>query len=292
MAIIWDEDETVFRIEANCDFACFELRPCMDPFCGCLTGHLLFFNSVDDDDEIGFPVKVDLESKSCVVDLIDEGEEFEDPAVYEYLRNFIASKFDDSDWSLLKSKFIEEKQAYVEDFDVKESYLYRLPYEVFDQDGPEKIIKYRDVFPLYEQFEFTFDNTLYKIDEYYRIIKDGERNLVNLKLTSNEGQILNCEYNFVKDRILSSDFDFGDKLIYKLKEITIYSEEFFKLRELKLKLISVDIELSIKESIVALAASEGLLDKVLPIVNSQKIGRNDPCPCGSGKKYKKCCMLN
>lgn len=23
---------------------------------------------------------------------------------------------------------------------------------------------------------------------------------------------------------------------------------------------------------------------------SAKIGRNDPCPCGSGKKYKKCCM--
>jgi preprotein translocase subunit SecA len=22
-----------------------------------------------------------------------------------------------------------------------------------------------------------------------------------------------------------------------------------------------------------------------------KIGRNDPCPCGSGKKYKKCCGL-
>lgn len=25
------------------------------------------------------------------------------------------------------------------------------------------------------------------------------------------------------------------------------------------------------------------------IVKDQKIGRNDPCPCGSGKKYKKCC---
>jgi len=23
-----------------------------------------------------------------------------------------------------------------------------------------------------------------------------------------------------------------------------------------------------------------------------KVGRNDPCPCGSGKKYKKCCMVN
>ena len=24
----------------------------------------------------------------------------------------------------------------------------------------------------------------------------------------------------------------------------------------------------------------------------KKVGRNDPCPCGSGKKYKKCCGLN
>jgi len=24
----------------------------------------------------------------------------------------------------------------------------------------------------------------------------------------------------------------------------------------------------------------------------KKPGRNDPCPCGSGKKYKKCCLGN
>ncbi|NTU66782.1 MAG: preprotein translocase subunit SecA [Candidatus Moranbacteria bacterium] len=29
--------------------------------------------------------------------------------------------------------------------------------------------------------------------------------------------------------------------------------------------------------------------KQSPIINADKIGRNDPCPCGSGKKYKKCC---
>ena len=28
----------------------------------------------------------------------------------------------------------------------------------------------------------------------------------------------------------------------------------------------------------------------LPPESSHKPGRNDPCPCGSGKKYKKCCM--
>ncbi len=31
------------------------------------------------------------------------------------------------------------------------------------------------------------------------------------------------------------------------------------------------------------------LPKAQPVVSGQKVGRNDPCPCGSGKKYKKCC---
>jgi len=32
-------------------------------------------------------------------------------------------------------------------------------------------------------------------------------------------------------------------------------------------------------------------EQSITVVNSsEKIGRNDPCPCGSGKKYKKCCM--
>lgn len=32
-------------------------------------------------------------------------------------------------------------------------------------------------------------------------------------------------------------------------------------------------------------------NRTLPIVKGIKIGRNEPCPCGSGKKYKKCCAL-
>lgn len=28
------------------------------------------------------------------------------------------------------------------------------------------------------------------------------------------------------------------------------------------------------------------------IVKDKKIGRNDPCPCGSGRKYKQCCGKN
>jgi preprotein translocase subunit SecA len=40
------------------------------------------------------------------------------------------------------------------------------------------------------------------------------------------------------------------------------------------------------------AAGSGSGGKVQTVRRSgKKVGRNDPCPCGSGKKYKKCCML-
>ena len=34
---------------------------------------------------------------------------------------------------------------------------------------------------------------------------------------------------------------------------------------------------------------EGAHDSVAPLAGKTHVGRNDPCPCGSGKKYKKCC---
>ncbi len=39
------------------------------------------------------------------------------------------------------------------------------------------------------------------------------------------------------------------------------------------------------------AGSDGTVKKQ-PVKKGQKVGRNDPCPCGSGKKYKKCCGAN
>ncbi len=39
------------------------------------------------------------------------------------------------------------------------------------------------------------------------------------------------------------------------------------------------------------AYADAVAGRVRPIVRpGSKLGRNDPCPCGSGKKYKRCCM--
>ncbi len=38
-------------------------------------------------------------------------------------------------------------------------------------------------------------------------------------------------------------------------------------------------------------ASKAGAEKSAPVIKKtgKKVGRNDPCPCGSGKKYKQCC---
>ena len=40
------------------------------------------------------------------------------------------------------------------------------------------------------------------------------------------------------------------------------------------------------------AASGEIAKKLITIKKAEKVGRNDPCPCGSGKKYKNCCGVN
>ena len=47
----------------------------------------------------------------------------------------------------------------------------------------------------------------------------------------------------------------------------------------------------VKQMITNLNAAQNAgAEKAKPVTNSSaKVGRNDPCPCGSGKKYKKCC---
>ena len=37
---------------------------------------------------------------------------------------------------------------------------------------------------------------------------------------------------------------------------------------------------------------EATAGQAQPVIKGKKVGRNDPCPCGSGKKYKKCCGAN
>ena len=67
--------------------------------------------------------------------------------------------------------------------------------------------------------------------------------------------------------------------------------------EERLKEVSAIFEENGWTFVIALAPEEPedvadlntLLNTPKPVKVEKKIGRNEPCPCGSGKKHKKCC---
>ena len=81
--------------------------------------------------------------------------------------------------------------------------------------------------------------------------------------------------------------------IMKVEQKVAVAEE--KPREMQFRGASENIEsfATLHEGAQAGGGSaQGEVPKQTPIVNAEVIGRNDPCPCGSGLKYKRCGMIN
>ncbi|MDD3840418.1 MAG: SEC-C metal-binding domain-containing protein, partial [Clostridia bacterium] len=81
---------------------------------------------------------------------------------------------------------------------------------------------------------------------------------------------------------------------YKFEGYDMFQQMVRSIQEDTLKFlyhIQVDQEMPKREKIAEPTnATHGGQETVKqPVVKQDKIGRNDPCPCGSGKKYKKCC---
>jgi preprotein translocase subunit SecA len=70
-----------------------------------------------------------------------------------------------------------------------------------------------------------------------------------------------------------------DEMIYNIKVDTVKY------------LFHVQIEKAPEREKVAVETSTNVDDSLpkKPVTNDKKVGRNDACPCGSGKKYKNCC---
>ncbi|KXG78083.1 Protein translocase subunit SecA [Fervidicola ferrireducens] len=79
---------------------------------------------------------------------------------------------------------------------------------------------------------------------------------------------------------------------YKIEGYEMFQEMIKSIQEDTLRyLFRVQVKAAPQRREMArnLSYSHGGSEKQQPVKKGEKIGRNDPCPCGSGKKYKKCC---
>jgi uncharacterized protein len=68
-------------------------------------------------------------------------------------------------------------------------------------------------------------------------------------------------------------------------------EEYADLGKAAPQLI-LDCVLTLHEHRLASIKQAGIAAQPNPFAGTPKVGRNDPCPCGSGRKYKRCCGAN
>jgi len=90
-----------------------------------------------------------------------------------------------------------------------------------------------------------------------------------------------------------------DPLIeYKIEGYKMFQEMMAAVREeivsliLRVQIVRGGEELLQKKKNITYGKEPPKAGKPAPIKHVAKVGRNDPCPCGSGKKYKKCCGKN
>ena len=81
-------------------------------------------------------------------------------------------------------------------------------------------------------------------------------------------------------------YDMFDEMNSLIREGTVTTLTLFRIRS------EEDVKREQAAKITATNGETDGSDKKRPIKKGEKVGRNDPCPCGSGKKYKKCCGAN
>lgn len=192
------------------------------------------------------------------------------------IKNIFGTSLDEAYINTLIANGEELGYDYVIDGDM----LYNI-----DVEDTEKILK------LQEECK----NDYYKFDKK-SLVKAGkvdfvEDNKQGAKLEKVLGELFVIDKNILKEEMdgfivaIKNEVEKSEAIDIFLQAYEIQSEEERKIFVYELELFAKSIR---KWSLKGYTEDE-IAKANARVVNEVKIGRNDPCICGSGKKYKKCC---
>ena len=245
---------------------------CEDPLCDCRDITIEFYND-NNHKEILSKITLDINEKK-ILERTDNNPKYN-------ISDEIVKHLTNKDWYELLLVHDEYKSLICEYSDYSELSTDFSFYEI--EVG--ELILYDDIIPFGIQILIKIQDKHYKIVDLYCLNTKCRCNDAHLffypmiKRNKPVDHDLYVEYNYKNEKwkIKEQNIETMDYSIFMSHLNESYDiKEIFKNRHDNLKKLYKNYRRRfIKENLLA---------------HSRDINRNDPCPCGSGKKYKKCCM--
>jgi len=213
---------------------------------------------------------------------------------FRFAKSF-AKDLSESDWNELRRFYMGYKRSITDSTPITELSA-NFPEKEIETEGA--MIGYYEILPYAEQISICLDDVSYLIDDQFCLSsKCSCKDAVLTFLPMKNGQALKninqlaIFFNYRKKswRIASNgpeNIATPDELVKEI--LGKHLEKKLEERHKNLRAIYKNYRKMKQEALKrSLQKSQLFKDPVV----QEKIGRNTPCPCGSGKKYKKCCML-
>ena len=249
---------------------------CDNPACRCGTMYVSLLTDREDlESRPSFEFSVDLLSNAL------DADNKKRPAAEQEIGEAFVRELSEENWQLLNQIFYSHKRKVTEETPDDKIDAH------FPMDEIEKnstMVRFHEILPYAEYLTLNIEDRQFYLDESYcvRVNCHCTDVVVNLLDSSNaEGNSPAIFLNYQKKD-------------WKIEEACGADPEFLK--RAAQKLLAEDYLVSFQGHHNRLQALyRGYLKRNHPKTSSpaqHAVGRNDPCPCGSGKKYKKCCLIS
>ncbi len=241
------------------------------------------------------------ESRKHILEYDDVANE-QRKTIYRYRNEILDSEFD------MKSKVLQNQEEYAnhlvsfaindEEVDVKalaNKVKSDIGYDIKEQDYEDK--------SLHEASEILNQELKNEYDEKMSILPGEEKEhierILYLQVLDNAWREHLYQMDILKTGIGLRGYNQKDPLVeYKKESYNLFMELVEKIKTESIKVLYIiklkseeqaqedmaNLEQKQKQSNQGAISNENISDKL----DGKKVGRNDPCPCGSGRKYKEC----
>lgn len=251
---------------------------CDNPICHCsdVAIDLVNINEIPEPSSV---TRFYVDSSSREVSKVDA-----DKSQYPLIETLIKN-FDEVDWQNLWSVFANSKLKTIENLDPEKTVAKFPMAKEIENEG--LLVAYAEIIPYGEKFTLGNSNNLIYIDELYCLRRGCKCDRVSVSFihTQNNKQIsenvpfVDLSYKTGKVNSSSNGGSTDESALDLWKRFKELNPDILQIFSKRHKLLSKLYSNYLEKHPIS----------PQPITTSNKVGRNDPCPCGSGKKYKKCC---